>query len=108
MKVTITNNHIRAAKLSKGKISPVEVALIDLDCFEEINLYQNENGNFNLKIDGDPVKLPRTIQNSLRKFAETGEMNTTSFDLPVGDNDFFSEEDLLFEPIDDGFSLGFV
>ena len=108
MKVTITSSHIKAAKLSKGKITPVEVALIDLDCFEEIYLSQNENGKYNLLIDGESVKLPRSIQQALKKFDEIGEMNSTSFDLPVENNDFFSEEDSLFEPIDDGFSFGFV
>lgn len=102
MKVTVTRRHIRAAQTSKLQRNPVEIALLEMECFEEVSLTPLANG-FALKLDGEQVKLPRKVQQAIRTFQESGEMAPLGFDIklnhemPVGLDGFFSnpyEDDL--------------
>ncbi len=104
MKVTISKRDIVSAARSNGKWSPVEIALMDMDCFEEVRLSRPEPFQFRLDIDGNNVSLPKSVQKGLISFYEHGEMRPMSFDLVV-------EEDFLmgsgvFEEMDDFYGFG--
>lgn len=107
MKVTVTKRHINAAKLSEGKRTPVELAIMEMDCFEEIGLKPEGANGFILEIDGMFVSLPRKVQNGIRKFNSTYEMNPISFDLPLENDLMFTSDDMLFEPFEDSFDYGY-
>ncbi|MDW3651504.1 MAG: hypothetical protein R8P61_30775 [Bacteroidia bacterium] len=105
MKVIITKQHIKAAKLSEGRITPIEVALNDMDCFQEISLKeQEETGNFLLELDGMKMDLPKKASTQLRNFMETGEMKAFNFDLPM-EEEIFVGEDLLMESFEDSLHM---
>lgn len=105
MKVIITNQHIKAAKLSEGRLTPIEVALIDMDCFQEISITEKEEtGEFILELDGMKTPLPKKAQKNLGTFLEQGEMKAFNFDLPV-ENEMFGSEDLMMESFEDSLHL---
>ena len=101
MKVNITKRHIKAAKLSKGGLTPVEVAVNDLDCFEEISLTES----LQLNLDGMRISLPNRVRRALNQFSEEGEMSPLSFDLSLDDSLLQPSADSFFEMIDDGFAF---
>lgn len=105
MKVIITNQHIKAAKLSDGRLSPIEAALNDMDCFQEIFLKaKGEMGTFELEVDGMKIQLPTKAQKNLQKFLDTGEMKAFSFDLPM-ENEMFEGDELTMESFEDSLHL---
>lgn len=108
MKVSVTKRHISSAKRSEGRLTPIEVAVIDLDCFEEINLLATSPSGYSLEVDGNRVKLPRSVQTALESWETQADMKPVSFELPI-DDPFLTSEDLLLDQFDDGldFGLGF-
>ncbi|MEM6801549.1 MAG: hypothetical protein AAF696_09095 [Bacteroidota bacterium] len=105
MKVIITKQHIKAAKLSEGRLTPIEVALNDMDCFQEINMKtEEETGKTTLELDGMKMDLPKKAQQALNTYMEEGEMKPFNFDLEMGD-EIFVGEDLLMESFEDSLHL---
>lgn len=82
MRINITPRHISAAANSNGRRTPVELAVMDLDCFEEISLMADGN-RFYLTLDGDRVKLPGKVGKALQQFQASQAMSPMSFNLPV-------------------------
>ncbi|MEL6670915.1 MAG: hypothetical protein AAFR61_01950 [Bacteroidota bacterium] len=107
MKVTVTKRHIQAAKLSNLR-TPVEIAVMELDCFEEVSLSRKEDGSYLLHIDGERIALPKKINQELDQFAETQHMKAVNFDLPVEEDVIVGEDELFLESFDDSFSLDFL
>ncbi|MEO0470693.1 MAG: hypothetical protein AAF206_13790 [Bacteroidota bacterium] len=101
MKVNITKRHIKAARLSQGRLTPVELAVNELDCFEEIAITEN----LQLDLDGMRIALPNRIRKALNQFEESGEMSPLSFDLSLDDSLFQPSSDSLFEMMDDGYNF---
>ncbi|RMG56213.1 MAG: hypothetical protein D6722_26825 [Bacteroidetes bacterium] len=108
MKIAVTNRHIRAAKLSKGHRTPLEVAIMEMDCFEDVSLRGGAKRGFILELDGMRVDLPKRIQNLLEGYALTTEMKPFSFDLAVDNSHFVETEDYLLDSLDMGFEFGFA
>ncbi|MEM7371514.1 MAG: hypothetical protein AAF587_23070 [Bacteroidota bacterium] len=106
MKVSVTKRHITSAKRSEGRLTPIEVAVMDLDCFAEINLLASSPSGYSLEVDGSRVKLPRSVQTALEVWEIQGDMKPVSFDLPIEDP-FLSSEDLLLDNFDEGLDLGY-
>ena len=105
MKVIITNQHIKAAKLSEGRLTPIEVALNDMDCFQEISLKaKEETGVFILELDGMKTQLPKKAEKNLQTYLEQGEMKAFSFDLPM-ENEMYGGEELTMESFEDSLHL---
>ena len=100
MKISVTKRHIDAGKLSNG-ISPIELAIMDLDCFEDVQLRADDATGYLLEIDGLHVTLARHVQKALISFFEKQEMNPISFDLPVDNGQGFSDDDFLLEALND-------
>jgi len=105
MKVIITNQHIKAAKSSEGRITPIEIALEDMDCFQEISLTaKGDTHEFILELDGMKLQLPKKAQKNLHTFIDEGKMKAFSFDIAM-ENEQYSEEDLLMESFEDSLHL---
>lgn len=105
MKVIITNQHIKAAKLSEGRLTPIEVALNDMDCFQEISIKtQEESMDFLLELDGMKIHMPKKAQKNLQKYVNEGEMKAFSFDLPM-ENEIFDGDELMMESFEDSLHL---
>ncbi|MDX2248079.1 MAG: hypothetical protein SF052_14935 [Bacteroidia bacterium] len=107
MKVTVTKRHINAARLSDGKRTPIELSIMEMDCFEEVSLLPKGTNGYSLSLDGLNVSLPKIVQKSLRKYIEKLEMDPISFELPVDNGLMMSKDDLLFEPYEDSFDYGY-
>ena len=106
MKINVTNSHITSAIRSEGKRTPVEIAILDLDCFEEIHLQRPTENRFSLTVDGNAVKLPAKVQKGLLQFYEEGEMEAMSFDLPLDEALLLGGGEVLFESMDDLYGFG--
>jgi len=83
MKITITKRHIKAALDSNGKRTPVELAVMDEDCFEDVRLLGRETQRFMLDLDGNRIQLPAKVKKSLNAFFAEEKMKPFSFELPV-------------------------
>ncbi|GAB4419190.1 MAG: hypothetical protein OHK0039_31360 [Bacteroidia bacterium] len=108
MKISISQRNITAAKLSKGKRTPVELAVMETDCFEEVRLRIDDTGKFRLDVDGARVKLPALVQRRLRQYHTTHEMQPFTFDLLVEGQDMFGDEELYLDAFDTGFEYGYA
>lgn len=106
MKVNVTRRNILAALESQGKRNPIEFAVMELDCFEEIRLTRPTATRFRLEVDGQNVKLNNRVQKSLLKFQETQEMEPISFDLPLGEEMLLGGGELFVETMDDFYGFG--
>lgn len=94
MKISVTKKHIDAGRLSNGR-TPIELAVMDLDCFEEVELKADDITGYLLEIDGLNINLSKQVQKALSSFFERQEMKPISFDLPIGSETNFSEDDLF-------------
>ncbi|MDX1907060.1 MAG: hypothetical protein SF053_08505 [Bacteroidia bacterium] len=110
MKITVTPSHIRSARLTEGKRTPVELAVMDLECFEDVALRPLKTVGYYLELDGEKVKLPRKVQGLIQTWQETGEMEPFAFDLKPGKDVSMSPADglFLYNPYDEGYSYGWV
>ncbi len=106
MKVKVSLRNIAAAVQSEGKRSPIEIAVMELDCFEEVRLSRPTANRFRLEVDGQNVKLNNKVQKALLKFHETQEMDPISFDLPLGDDMLLGGGELFVETMDDFYGFG--
>ncbi|MEZ4776739.1 MAG: hypothetical protein R3D00_26420 [Bacteroidia bacterium] len=107
MKVTVTKRHINAARLSNGQRTPVELAVMEMDCFEEISLHPQGANGYGLSVDGMNVKLPKIVQKGIRKYIDKLEMDPMSFEMPLDNGLIMTKEDMLFEPFEDSFDYGY-
>lgn len=108
MKIAITQRHIHAAQLSRGRRTPLEVAIMEMDCFEEVSLTGAPGQRYGLSLDGMAISLPRRVQRLLDQYAEAGEMSPFSFDLAVDNSHFVEHEDYLLDSLDLGFEFGYA
>lgn len=108
MRITVTKKHIKAAQLSQNNLSPVEIAVMELDCFEEIRLIQMENDQYLLDLDGTQVVMPQSVNRALWRFETEGIMRTLDIDLPMEEEvmDFLDQDLLLGEGLEDSMDLG--
>ena len=106
MNIKVTARHITAALSSEGKRTPLELAIMELDCFEEIHLQRPTENRFNLILDGNPQKLPAKVQKALLQFYEEGKMEAMSFDLPLEEELMLGGGEMLFESMDDLYGFG--
>lgn len=106
MKVNVSRRNIAVAIESQGKRSPIEIAIIELDCFEEVRLSRPTTNRFRLEVDGQNVKLNKKVQSALLKFHETQEMEPLSFDLPLGEEMLLGGGEFFVETMDDFYGFG--
>ncbi|MEL6594183.1 MAG: hypothetical protein AAFQ68_29035, partial [Bacteroidota bacterium] len=97
MKVTVTLRNIAVAKESQGKRSPVEIAVMELDCFEEVRLSRPSSNRFRLEVDGQQIKLNNKVQKALLNFYEEGDMKPLSFDMPLEEEALLGGGELFME-----------
>ena len=83
MLIQVTKRHIRAAQQSEGRRTPVELAIIEQDCFEEVRLMGHESRRWRVDLDGTHLSLPREVKKALDQYQDTFEMRPLKFDLPV-------------------------
>lgn len=96
MLIQVTKRHIRAAQQSKGRRTPVELAILEQDCFEEVHLQGHESRRWRVDLDGNHIALPREVKKALDQYLETQEMKSMNFDLPVEEL-AFDESDLMVD-----------
>jgi len=109
MNILVSKQHIQAARLSNGQRTPIELAIMDMDCFEEVNLKILDTDLFSLELDGNAVPLTQNARTNLKKYLAGEEIKSFSFELPVDDPMMTGGDDLLFESFDDpfGYSMSF-
>ena len=109
MKINVSKKHIKLALGTKGKRSPIEIAIMDMDCFEEVHLRQVNGYQYQVELDGEVILLPKKAQKALTNYYEKGTMEAISFDLPLYEQMHFVEEEMLFEATEDyfGFSMNY-
>ncbi|MFK7922784.1 MAG: hypothetical protein AB8H47_12545 [Bacteroidia bacterium] len=106
MKVKISRRNIITALESQGKRSPVEIAVMELDCFEEVRLSRPSANRFRLEVDGQNVKLDNKVQKALVRFYDTEEMEPINFDLPLEEEMLLGGGELFVETMDDFYGFG--
>ncbi|TAE61034.1 MAG: hypothetical protein EAZ89_00970 [Bacteroidetes bacterium] len=106
MKINITKRHIKAAQLSSGKRTPVELAVMDLECFEDVRLKQLSASGYALVLDGEAVKLPRNVQKLTATFIETQEMTPFVFELKLKHDVLSGNDVYMYNPYEDSADLG--
>ncbi|MCI4666870.1 MAG: hypothetical protein MRZ79_01825 [Bacteroidia bacterium] len=112
MKISVTKLNIKAALENAEKMTPIELAILDLGMFEEVILKEVSEDKFSVYIDDMNVVLPTKANRALVKFNELAEMKPFSFelaleqelDIPTGDLEIMDFE----ESYDFGFDLGFA
>lgn len=105
MQISVTKRHIRAAQENIGHRTPVELAIIEQDCFEEVRLLGHESRRWRIDLDGTHLALPREVKRVLNQYQETAEMKPFTFDLPVEETAF--DPDGLLIDVFDEVGLGF-
>lgn len=103
MKVHITEKHIKSCR-PEGRYTPVDIALIDTDCFEEINVKPRGEQRFVAEVDGVTVPLPTRLCRALVDFAAGRGMKPHTFEFPIEREMAKIEESYLLEPVD-GFDM---
>lgn len=108
MKVNVTARHIKAGRLSHGHRTPIELAVEELDCFEEVWL-KAAGDRVSLMADGSEIRLPRKVQEAVRSFRETGTMNPMTFELKLDRSVLLGGDGFLSNPWDElqDFGYGF-
>lgn len=106
MKVKISHRNIITASESQGQYSPLEIAVMELDCFEEVRLNRPSANRFRLEVDGQNVKLESKVQKALVRFYDTQEMSPLSFDLPLEEEMLLGEGEFFVETMDDFYGFG--
>ena len=100
MRINITPRHINSATHSGGRLTPVEIAVMDLDCFEDVVLVNSANNRYHFLLDGEKVKLPAKVAKATQRFAETHTMHPMSFNLSV-ENQTFEFDGFSMDLLDD-------
>ncbi|MDP5168968.1 MAG: hypothetical protein NWR72_01890 [Bacteroidia bacterium] len=104
MKVQITDKHIKSCK-PEGRYTPVDIALIDTDCFEEIRIRPHGEQRFVADVDGVVVPIPTRICRAIVDFQAGRGMKPQAFEFPI-EREMSKMEDSLFleamEPLDLG------
>jgi hypothetical protein len=106
MKISVNKRHIKAAQLGNGHMSPIEIAVAELDCFEEVQLYPNANGSYAMEIDGSFVTLPRNAQKAMAKWESDQLMRPMDFELPIHNAVYLDDDALMLEGYEDGLDIG--
>lgn len=83
MNIHVTKRHIRAAQQSEGRRTPIELAIMEQDCFEEVHLLGHESRRWRVDLDGTHLALPRAVKKALDRYQDSLEMKPFTFDLPV-------------------------
>jgi len=83
MNISISKRHINSAQSSNGKTHPLELAILDLDMFEEVNIKLIGEGRYSVDIDDMNVVLPRKVNKALDTYEESKEMKPFSFELDI-------------------------
>lgn len=116
MKITVTKQHINSARSNGEQITPLELAVYDLEMFEEVKIRSISEDTFGIYIDDMDMVLPQKASKAVLKFMETGEMKPFSFNLdlevkmnvPTVDLDILPFEESFEDSFDYGFDLGFA
>ena len=106
MHISVTKKHIKATQLSQNNLTPVEIAVMELDCFEDVRLLTLEGQQYMLDLDGMQVVMTNAVYSALAQFEEDGSMRPLEFDLPVGDSTEFVEDDFMMESFEEPLDLG--
>ncbi|MEL6134564.1 MAG: hypothetical protein AAFR59_14485 [Bacteroidota bacterium] len=102
MIISITKKNIKAASQSDGLRTPIEVAIQELDCFEEIELRHREEGGYMLLLDGESIVLPSVATEALKNWFIHQRMSPTQFDIQLHTPDSYMADDgLMMDVLDD-------
>ncbi|WNJ16882.1 hypothetical protein [Pontibacter sp. G13] len=101
MKISVSKRHVNSARLSNGKRTPVELAIMEMDVFEDILLLASETGDISLKIDGMQIDLPKDVLSAIKTFQDTQNMRPMSFELPVDTDMFMGGEEVMLDAFDE-------
>ncbi|MEM7659511.1 MAG: hypothetical protein AAF399_25575 [Bacteroidota bacterium] len=108
MNVSITKRHIKSAQLDQGRLSPLEIALVELDVFEQITIIPTGESVYHLDLDGTLVPLPARVSKAMTRWETEANMKPLSFELAIeSDMMGLGEEDFLVENFEDGLDFGF-
>ncbi len=102
MKITITKHHVLTAQESEGQYNPVELAILNQDCFEEVRFSEDFR---NINLDGEVMVLPRRVQSALQSFAELGTMRPLSFDLEIEEPVMLVDEHFFMDEVEEVYDL---
>ena len=106
MKISVNKRHIKAAQLGNGHMSPLEIAVAELDCFEEVKLYASANGSYAMEIDGIYVQLPRSVQKAVKNWESHQIMRPLDFELPINNEVYLEEDAMMLGGFEDGLDIG--
>jgi hypothetical protein len=95
MQISVTKRHIRAAQQSEGRLTPIELAIMAQDCFEEVRLLGHETGRWRVDLDGNHIALDRVVKKHLNHYQAWLDMKPFKFDLPVEETAFDDQELML-------------
>lgn len=104
MKIQITDKHIKSCR-PEGKYNPVEIALIDTDCFEDIRVRSFGEQRFVADVDGLVVPIPTRICRALVEFQSGRGMKPQSFEFPI-EREMSKLEDSIFMETVETFDFG--
>lgn len=99
MKVQITDKHIKSCR-PEGRYNPVDIALIDTDCFEEIRVRPFGEQRYVADVDGIAVPLPTRICRALVDFESGRGMKAQMFEFPIEREMSKMEDDLFLETME--------
>ena len=92
MRINVTPRHIKASLSRNGQVSPIEYAIMDQDCFEEVSITMKSEQVYRLMVDGEVMDLPAKVNKALNKFSATGEMEPFSFNLALESQSMIYED----------------
>lgn len=99
MKVKITEKHIQSCR-PEGRYTPVDIALIDTDCFEEIKVRLIAEQRYVADVDGIAVPLPTKICRAIVDFESGRGMKPQQFEFPIEREMSKMEDDLFLETME--------
>ncbi len=99
MKIQITDKHIKSCR-PEGRYNPVEIALIDTDCFEDMLIRSFGEQRFVVEVDGVVVPLPTRVCRALVDFQSGRPMKPMTFEFPIEREMSKMEDSLFLETID--------
>ncbi len=104
MKVQILESHIKSCR-PDGRYTPVEIALIATDCFEEVRLRQRGEQRYVATVDGIKVPIPSRVCRAIVDFKDGRGMEPQTFEFPI-EREMAKIEDSIFLEAIEPFDLG--
>ncbi|MEO0898216.1 MAG: hypothetical protein AAFY71_17525 [Bacteroidota bacterium] len=107
MKISVSKRNIKDAQNRSTKITPVELAILEVDMFEEIVLNQVDETSYSIDLDDMRIVLPSKVSHALTQYEETGEMKPLSFELAIEQELDIPTANFDMVGLEDDFSMGF-